>query len=256
MHRLAGSARPRHRVRAGRDAAGHPGDGEGHRRRHHLRSRGGVRDHDGRAPCQRLRPDHDVRARDPARVDRRRGREPCGERRRQDHHPPIRDGLRFHSGNPVRPEDVEFSLERAVLLDRSPAFILTQFGWNADNAGESIEVVDDRHVRITIAEGFSPGLVLNALSAGVGSVIDRELVLAHEGDGDLGTGWLQTNSAGSGPFRLATGQRVRGPRRESRLPPRRARRAARSPAPRASRGRSCSCCRQARSTWRATSRPT
>ena len=118
----------------------------------------------------------------------------------------IRDGLRFHSGNPVRPEDVEFSLERAVLLDRSPAFILTQFGWNADNAGESIEVVDDRHVRITIAEGFSPGLVLNALSAGVGSVIDRELVLAHERDGDLGTGWLQTNSAGSGPFRLASWQ--------------------------------------------------
>ncbi len=118
----------------------------------------------------------------------------------------IRDGLRFHSGNPVRPEDVEFSLERAVLLDRSPAFILTQFGWNADNAGESIEVVDDRHVRITIAEGFSPGLVINALSAGVASVVDRELVLAHERDGDLGTGWLQTNSAGSGPFRLASWQ--------------------------------------------------
>ena len=60
----------------------------------------------------------------------------------------IRDGLTFHSGNPVRPQDVEFSLERAVLVDRSPAFIVTQFGWNADNVGELIEVVDDRHVRI------------------------------------------------------------------------------------------------------------
>ena len=109
----------------------------------------------------------------------------------------LRDGLTFHSGNPVRPEDVEFSLERAVFLDRSPAFIVTQFGWNADNVGELIEVVDDRHVRITIAEGFSPGLVLNALSAGVASVVDRKLVLAHERDGDLGTAWLQTNSAGS-----------------------------------------------------------
>ena len=109
----------------------------------------------------------------------------------------LRDGLTFHSGNPVRPEDVEFSLERAVFLDRSPAFIVTQFGWNADNVGELIEVVDDRHVRITIAEGFSPGLVLNALSAGVASVVDRKLVLAHERDSDLGTAWLQTNSAGS-----------------------------------------------------------
>ncbi len=115
----------------------------------------------------------------------------------------IRAGLTFHSGNPVRPEDVEFSLERAVLLDRSPAFIITQFGWSADNVAQQIEVVDDRHVRITIAEGLSPGLVLNALSAGVASVVDRELVLAHERDGDLGNAWLQTNSAGSGPFRLA-----------------------------------------------------
>ncbi len=116
----------------------------------------------------------------------------------------IRAGLAFHSGNPVRPEDVEFSLERAVLLDRSPAFIVTQFGWSADDVAERIEVVDDRHVRITISEGLSPGLVLNALSAGVASVVDRELVLAHERDGDLGNGWLQTNSAGSGPFRLSS----------------------------------------------------
>ena len=29
-----------------------------------------------------------------------------------------------------------------------------------------IEVVDDRHVRITIAEGFSPGLVLTVTKAG------------------------------------------------------------------------------------------
>jgi peptide/nickel transport system substrate-binding protein len=45
--------------------------------------------------------------------------------------------------------------------------------------------------------------VLNALSAGVGSVLDRETVLAHERDGDLGHGWLRRHSAGSGPFQLA-----------------------------------------------------
>ena len=30
-------------------------------------------------------------------------------------------------------------------------------------------VVDERHVRLTIVEQFSPGLVLHALSAGIGS---------------------------------------------------------------------------------------
>ena len=118
----------------------------------------------------------------------------------------IRDGLTFYSGNPVRAQDVEFSLERAVRRNGLPAFILTQFGWHADNVGELVEVVDGRHVRITVVEEFSPGLVLHALSAGVGSVVDRELVLAHEQDGDLGSAWLQSNSAGSGPFRLQSWQ--------------------------------------------------
>ena len=114
----------------------------------------------------------------------------------------IRRGLRFHSGNPVRPEDVEFSLERVVKLDKTPAFLLTQFGWNADNVEDRVEVVDPRSVRLTIVEDFSPGLVMNVLSAGVGSVVDEQLVLAHEKDGDLGHGWLKSHSAGSGPFRL------------------------------------------------------
>ena len=114
----------------------------------------------------------------------------------------IRDGLTFHSGNPVRPEDVEFSLERVVKLRKTPSFIVTQFGWNLDNVAELVEVVDDRHVQLTIVEEFSPVLVLNALSAGIASVVDRELVLSHEKDGDLGYGWLKSNSAGSGAFRL------------------------------------------------------
>ena len=118
----------------------------------------------------------------------------------------VRAGLAFHSGNPVRPEDVEFSLERAVRRGGPPAFILTQFGWTADNVADLVAVVDERHLRIAIGEGFSPRLVLHALSAGVASVVDRELALAHEQDGDLGAAWLATNSAGSGPFRLRSWQ--------------------------------------------------
>lgn len=114
----------------------------------------------------------------------------------------IRPGLTFHSGNPVRPEDVAWSLQRVVRLDKTPAFIVTQFGWTADNADDVIQVTDDGRVQITILEDFSPGLVLNALSAGVGSVVDRELVMEHEVDGDLGYEWLANHSAGSGAFSL------------------------------------------------------
>ena len=116
----------------------------------------------------------------------------------------IRPGLKFHSGNPVTPEDVAFSLQRVVKLNKTPAFIVTQFGWNKDNVDELVQVVDDNHVKITITEDFSPVLVLNALSAGIASVVDKKLVMEHEKDGDMGYEWLKSNSAGSGPFVLKT----------------------------------------------------
>ncbi|MDA9981660.1 ABC transporter substrate-binding protein [Gammaproteobacteria bacterium] len=116
----------------------------------------------------------------------------------------IRPGLKFHSGNPVRAEDVAWSLQRVVKLNKTPAFIVTQFGWTADNVEDLVKATDDGHVQITITEEFSPGLVLNAMSAGVASVIDKELVMQHEKDGDMGYDWLKSNSAGSGAFALKT----------------------------------------------------
>ena len=115
----------------------------------------------------------------------------------------IRPGMTFHSGNPVTAEDVVFSLRRVVKLKKTPSFIVTQFGWTPDNIDDLV-VVDGDRARITITEEFSPGLVLNALSAGIGSVVDKKTVLSHEQDGDLGYGWLKTHSAGSGPFKLKT----------------------------------------------------
>ncbi len=103
----------------------------------------------------------------------------------------IRSGLRFHSGNPVRAEDVAWSLQRVVKLNKTPAFIITQFGWNADNVDGLIKALDARRFSVTITEDFSPGLVLNALSAGVASVVDKKLVMSHEKDGDLGYEWLK-----------------------------------------------------------------
>ena len=116
----------------------------------------------------------------------------------------VRPGLEFHSGNPVRAEDVAWSLQRVVKLNKTPAFIITQFGWNADNVDSLVKALDERRVQVTITEDFSPGLVLNALSAGVASVVDKKLVMSHEKDGDLGYAWLKDHSAGSGAFSLKT----------------------------------------------------
>ena len=116
----------------------------------------------------------------------------------------IRPGLKFHSGNPVTAQDVAFSLRRVVKLNKTPAFIVTQFGWNKDNVDDLVQIVDDNHVKVSITEEFSPVLVLNALSAGIASIVDKKLVMQHEKDGDLGYEWLKSNSAGSGAFVLKT----------------------------------------------------
>src|SRR5210317_1866872 len=55
----------------------------------------------------------------------------------------MRPGLKFHSGNPVRAEDVAWSLQRVVKLNKTPAFIITQFGWNADNVDSLVKAIDD-----------------------------------------------------------------------------------------------------------------
>ena len=84
----------------------------------------------------------------------------------------LRPGLKFHSGNPVRAEDVAWSLQRVVKLNKTPAFIITQFGWTPENVDSLVKAIDEDHLQITITEEFSPGLVLNAMSAGVASVVD------------------------------------------------------------------------------------
>jgi peptide/nickel transport system substrate-binding protein len=113
----------------------------------------------------------------------------------------VRPGMTFHSGNPVTAEDVVYSLRRVVKLGKTPSFIITQFGWTPENVDDLIVVEGDK-AKITITEEFSPALVLNALSAGIASIVDMKEVMAHEADGDMGYAWLKSNSAGSGPFVL------------------------------------------------------
>jgi len=114
----------------------------------------------------------------------------------------IRPGQKFHSGNPLTANDVAFSLQRVVILNKAPAFLLTQLGWNADNAKQMIAAVDDSRFNITVAGNFAPSLVLNLLSSGVASVVDEKLVMSHEAGGDLGNAWLKTHDAGSGAYIL------------------------------------------------------
>ena len=114
----------------------------------------------------------------------------------------IKTGLKFASGNPLTAEDVAYSLQRAVILDKSPAFILTQFGFTKDNVKDKIRVVDPHTLVLLIDKPYAPTFVLNCLTANIAAVVDKKLVQANEKNGDWGYAWLKTNYAGSGPMKL------------------------------------------------------
>ncbi|MEI4484591.1 ABC transporter substrate-binding protein [Frigidibacter sp. MR17.14] len=112
----------------------------------------------------------------------------------------IKDGLTFASGNPITAEDVVFSLVRAVKLDKSPAFIITQFGFTPENVEEKIKATDASTVTFEMDQAYAPSLVLYCLTSNVAMVVDKKLVMEHAEGDDYGYNWLKTNYAGSGPF--------------------------------------------------------
>lgn len=124
----------------------------------------------------------------------------------------LKPGLKFASGNPITAADVAYSFERAIKLDKSPAFIINQFGITGDNVAEKAKAVDDTTFQFTVDKSYAPSFVLNCLSATVASVVDAKLVKEHakavtpsadyKWDNDFGNDWLKTGYAGSGPFKL------------------------------------------------------
>ena len=114
----------------------------------------------------------------------------------------LRPGVKFHSGNALTAADVVYSIQRAVTLNKSPGFILTQFGLTKDTVLDKVKAPDDSTVVITVSQPFAPTFFLNCLTSGVAAVVDSKLVKANEKDGDWGNGWLKLNSAGSGAYKV------------------------------------------------------
>jgi peptide/nickel transport system substrate-binding protein len=110
----------------------------------------------------------------------------------------------FASGNPLTAADAEFSLQRAVTLNLTPGFILTQFGFTKDNVAQLIRATDSHTLVIELPKPAAPSFFLYCLSSGVGCIVDKATALANQQNGDLGNHWLTTHSAGSGPYQLTS----------------------------------------------------
>jgi peptide/nickel transport system substrate-binding protein len=113
---------------------------------------------------------------------------------------------RFASGNPMTSADAEFSLHRAITLNLTPGFILTQFGFTNDNVAQLIRATDSHTLEIELPKPAATSFVLYCLSAEVGGIVEKATALAHQVKDDLGNQWLNNHSAGNGPYQLTSFQ--------------------------------------------------
>ncbi|MBF0816589.1 ABC transporter substrate-binding protein [Microbacterium paludicola] len=100
----------------------------------------------------------------------------------------LRDDVTFQSGNPLTAADVKFSLDRGIG---------TTF-WELGKI-EDVVVIDDYTVDVNLTEA-NPGL-LDYIGMYSMSILDQETVEAV-GDVTAQDTWLDTNTAGTGPYIL------------------------------------------------------
>lgn len=113
----------------------------------------------------------------------------------------MKSGITFSTGNPVTADAAAKSLQRAIKLNKTPSFILGQFGWTPENVDSMIMAHGDE-LMLTVDKPYAPTFLYNCLTAGVASILDVDEVMKHEAEGDMGNVWLNSNSAGSGAFVL------------------------------------------------------
>jgi peptide/nickel transport system substrate-binding protein len=116
----------------------------------------------------------------------------------------LRPNQKFASGAPVTAEDMAWSLQRVVLLGKTPAFLFTQLGCSKDNVKTLVQATDPDTLTFKITEDLAPSRVLNLMSTFAASVIEKKVAMANEVNGDLGNSWLKTHSAASGAYNLAS----------------------------------------------------
>ncbi len=114
----------------------------------------------------------------------------------------LRPGQVFQDGAPLTAEDAAFSLQRVVIMDKTPAFLLDQLGWTKDNVKDQVKATAPDTLQFTITTELAPSLVLNLMTSIVASVVEKKVALEHEDKGDFGNAWLKSHSAASGPYRL------------------------------------------------------
>ncbi|OFV84026.1 MAG: hypothetical protein A2W26_03720 [Acidobacteria bacterium RBG_16_64_8] len=109
----------------------------------------------------------------------------------------LRSDVKFHNGSVLTAVDVKYSFDRAKAKGQAAAGYLEFF--------KEARVVDDYTVQIELTKPTAPFLMMLPRLF----IIGRVCLTGKDSGGDLGTAFLQTNSCGTGPYRIENWERGR-----------------------------------------------
>jgi peptide/nickel transport system substrate-binding protein len=116
----------------------------------------------------------------------------------------LRSGVKFSDGNPVTPEDVEYSFERAMVTDPDggPIWMLyfplldvysSRDGVTAEDIDNAVQIVDTDSIQFNMVRPYPMQTWLQILCGSWGGIVEKAFCVAHgDWDGDWGT-WLDFN---------------------------------------------------------------
>ncbi|MHC9235114.1 ABC transporter substrate-binding protein [Pseudooceanicola sp. 502str34] len=105
----------------------------------------------------------------------------------------LKPGITFTDGTPMTSEDVVYSFQRLLEIGKGPSG-----AFKPVLKPENVSAVDELTTRFVLDKPYAPFLSTMPLVA----ILNKDVVQAHETDGDMGAAWLSTHQAGSGSYIL------------------------------------------------------
>ncbi|CAF28005.1 ABC transporter substrate-binding protein [Bartonella henselae] len=117
----------------------------------------------------------------------------------------LRDGLKFNDGRPADAHDLVWGMKRVVKLKLSAAAIFNEYGITEQNIDSTLQAPDEKTVVMKFDKLYPAEIILGHIVTGrVAALLDRETIMKHEQDGDMGDRYLASHAACVGPYQLSS----------------------------------------------------
>ncbi|WP_455479068.1 ABC transporter substrate-binding protein [Bartonella sp. B23] len=117
----------------------------------------------------------------------------------------LRDDLKFNDGRSANAHDLVWGMRRVVKLKMANAATFNEYGITEQNVDDALQAPDEKTVIMKFDKPYPAELILSNISTSrTAALLDRETIMKHEQDGDMGNRYLASHAACVGPYQLSS----------------------------------------------------